>query len=157
MGSGLKYRLPYFPERDYTFHAWVCPEGLATDRLHQIVSAWSTGMDDPLRVVLHGDELFARIEAGTFFSTEGVRVENGEWIHVAAVKDGPKLSLYVNGELREVVDVPEWCATGATNIAIGANPNYTGANESFVGRIDEFAFHGEALTADEVAALYSGR
>jgi hypothetical protein len=114
-------------------------------------------MDDPLRVVLHGDELFARIEAGTFFSTEGVRVENGEWIHVAAVKDGPKLSLYVNGELREVVDVPEWCATGATNIAIGANPNYTGANESFVGRIDEFAFHGEALTADEVAALYSGR
>jgi len=153
MGSGLKYRLPYFPERDYTFQAWVCPEGLPTDRLHQIVSAWSTGMDDPLRVVIHGEELFARIEAGTFFSTEGVRVENGEWVHVTAVKDGPKLSLYVNGELRGAVEVPEWCATGATNIAIGANPNYTGANESFVGRIDEFAFHAEALTPEGIAGI----
>jgi hypothetical protein len=152
--SGIKYLLPYFPERDFTFYAWACPEALPTDRLYQIFSAWCAGMDDPLRVVIHGTELFARIEARAAYSTPGVPLENGKWIHVAAVKDGPKLSLYVNGELRGSVDVPEWCATGARDFAIGANPNYSGINECFVGRIDDFGFHAQALTADEIATIF---
>jgi len=151
--SGIKYALPYFPERDFAFYAWVCPEGLPTDRLHQVFSAWCAGMDDPLRVVIHGTELFARIEARAAYSTPGVPVENGKWVHVAAVKDGPKLFLYVNGELRGSVDVPEWCATGARDFAIGANPNYTGANECFAGRLDDFGFHAQALTADEILGV----
>jgi len=152
--SDLRYRLPYFPERDVTFHAWVCPEGLPTDRLYQIFSAWAAGMDDPLRVVIHGRELFARIEARAAYSTPGMPVENGTWVHVAAVKEGPNLSLYVNGEPRGTVEVPEWCATAAVDFALGANPHYTGANECFVGRIDDFGFHAQALTAEEIGAMY---
>ncbi len=155
-GSGLRYRLPYFPERDFTFHAWVCPEGLPTDRLYQIFSAWAAGMDDPLRVVIHGRELSARIEARAAYSTPGAPVENGQWVHVAAVKEGPKLSLYVNGKLHGTVAVPGWCATAALDFALGANPHYTGANECFVGRIDDFGFHAQALTAEEIAAMYRG-
>ncbi|MGQ9730840.1 MAG: beta-L-arabinofuranosidase domain-containing protein [Candidatus Zipacnadales bacterium] len=152
-GCALKYRLPYFPERDYTFHAWIRPEGLPADRLHQVFSAWAMGMDDPLRIVIQGNELFARIEASVGYSTAPVPVENDRWYHVAAVKEGAKLSLYVDGKLREKVDVPEWIATSAMNVAVGANPNYRG-NECFCGRIDDFAFYARALTAEEIRSIY---
>ena len=92
----------------------------------------------------------SRIEAGKGYGTKGVRVENDRWIHVAAVKAGPVLSLYVNGEPRGSVAVPEHVASGALDFAIGANPHYTGANECLDGLVDDFAFHAQALTADEI-------
>ncbi len=152
---GVKYALPYFPERDCTFHAWVCPEGLPADRNQQVFSAWAAGMDDPLRVCLRGDQVLTRIEAGQSSDTEGVSVANGEWVHVAAVKEGPQLRLYVNGELRSEVGCLEWSTTAALNVAVGANPNYHG-NECFIGRIDDFGFHAEALSSDEIAAIFRG-
>jgi hypothetical protein len=152
-GCAIKYRLPYFPEDHFTFYAWVYPEGLPTDRLHQVFSAWATGMDDPLRVVFDGPALFARIEARGVYGTAGVPAENGRWIHVATVKEGPRLSLYVDGELKQTADAPEWVFSAATDFALGANPHY-GGNECFVGRIDDFAFHAQAFTAEEIAAVY---
>ena len=152
---GVKYVLPYFPERDCTVHAWICPEGLPTERNQQIFSAWAAGMDDPLRLCLRGDGVFARIEAGGAYDTEQVVLANGEWVHVAAVKDGPKLRLYINGERVSEVDCPEWSTTAAMNVAVGTNPNYTG-NECFIGRIDDFAFHAEALTDEEIAESARG-
>jgi hypothetical protein len=149
----IVYRLASFPERDYTFAAWVCPRGLPTDRAEQVFSAWCAGMDDPLRVVFQGAKVWARIEAGQGYGTEGAAAENGVWIHVAAVKRGPRLELYVNGELRGGADVPEYIFSQARDFAIGANPHY-GGNECLVGCVDAFAFHGEALSAAEIATLY---
>ncbi len=150
-GCGITYGLALFPERDFTFLAWVCPAGLPADRLQQVFSAWCAGMDDPLRVAVQGDKLFARIEAHHAYGTAGVPIENGKWIHVAAVKRGPRLELYVGGELRAHVEVPEYVFSQARDFAIGANPHYSG-NECFAGAIDAFAFHGEALAPAEIAA-----
>ena len=61
--------------------------------------------------------------------------------------------LYVDGELRREANAPQWSTTNAMNIALGANPNFSG-NECFIGRIDDFAFYAEALTADDVASLF---
>lgn len=153
-GQGaIKYRLASFPGRDYTFTAWVCPEGLPTNRLHQVFSAWATGGDDPLRVVFEGDSLFARIEGMGFHSTQGVPAKNGEWIHVGVVKQGPQLRLYVNGELRQTASVPEEVFSSAADFALGANPHY-GGNECFVGRMDDFAFYAEAFTSEEIAQVF---
>jgi DUF1680 family protein len=150
--SMVRYRLPYFPEQDYTFTAWICPEGLPNSGLYQIFSAWCAGMDDPLRVCIQGAELFARIEARGFFSTPGVALQNGEWVHVAAVKQGAELRLYVNGEQKGTAAVPEWNTTAALDFAIGANPHWTGGNETFQGRIADIAFYAEALTAEQLMA-----
>jgi hypothetical protein len=147
----VRYRLPWFPERDYTFMAWACPEDLPNSGLYQILSAWCAGMDDPLRVCIQGAELFARIEARGAFSTAGTPLQNNEWVHVAAVKEGTELRLYMNGELRGTAVVPEWNTTAAVDLAIGANPHFSG-NETFRGRIADFAFYAEALTAQQVAA-----
>jgi subtilase family serine protease len=110
-------------------------------------------MDDPVRVCIQGSDLFARVEAQGAYSTEGVPLKDGEWMHVAAVKEGTELRLYLNGELKKTAAVPEWNVTAAVDFAIGANPHWTGGNETFRGRIDEFALYAQAFTADEIAAL----
>jgi len=150
---GVTYRTGAFPERDYTFHAWVCPKGLPTERLQQVFSAWAAGMDDPLRVVFQGHEIFARIEAQKGYATDGVRAENGKWIHVAAVKEGPKLTLYVDGEPRAAAGIPEQVFSAAQDFAIGANPHYSG-NECLIGAVDDFGFHARALTAQQIAEIH---
>lgn len=155
--SKLRYAAPFFPERDYSFCAWVCPEGLPTSGIQQVFSAWCRGMDDPLRVTFDGDSLFARIEAGSAYGTKGVPLKNGEWVHVAAVKEGRTLALYVNGKAAHSTEVPEQVYSASTEIGIGFNPLYSGG-EHFVGKIDDFAFYARALSADEIGKTYeSGR
>ena len=151
--SKITYRLPYFPDETYSACVWVCPEGFTTDRIQEIVSAWAAPMDDPLRIVLQADEVFARIEAHGAYSTAGVKLEQGKWVHVAAVKDAARLLLYVNGELRQSATVPTLVASAAQNIGVGANPNY-GGNERLVGKLSEFAFFARALTPEQVASIY---
>ncbi len=154
-GSMLVYALPFFPEESYTFLAWVCPEDPTTDRLQQLVSCWAAGMDDPLRICFSGGALFARIEAGGAFGTEGVPVVAGEWIHVAAVKEGPELRLFVNGTRARTCTAP-WALSSATRrLAIGGNPAYTGANECLRGRVSDVALYARAFTDEEVAAVYA--
>ncbi|MCP4642020.1 MAG: hypothetical protein GY851_16375 [bacterium] len=149
--STLRYRLPFLPEDDYTFLAWVCPDGLPVSGIQQVFSAWHAGMDDPLRVTLAEDKVHARMEAGSGFGTKGVQLQNGQWTHVAAVKQGSSLTLYVDGKAADMVAVPERVGTRSEAIGIGYNPRHTNG-ERFVGRIDDFAFYARALTPDEVAA-----
>ncbi len=156
-GDGmLRYRVPYFPEEDYTFAAWVCPTAAPAKRIAQVFSAWSRGMDDPLRVTLDGGKLHARIEAGTGVGTKGAPVKLGEWVHVAAVKRGATLTLYISGKAFDTTAAPAALRTTAVDFALGANPHFTG-DEHFIGRIDEFALYARALTADQIAALLAGK
>lgn len=148
-GSRLRYSLPFFPETDYTFMAWICPAALPVPNIQQVFSAWCRGMDDPLRVTVDGDEVSARMESGGGWRTPGVRLEAGRWVHVAAVKQGGALTLYVGGVARGSVPVPARISTLCTEIGIGFNPLYTGG-EHFTGAIDDFSFVARALGADEV-------
>lgn len=150
-GSRLTYRIPYFPEGDCTVLLWACPEALPTDRLQELFSAWAAGMDDPLRVVISGQEVSARIEAGGAHGTPGVSLGNGRWYALAAVKQGDQLRLYVDGQLRQTASVPANVFSSARNVGLGCNPNYSG-NERFVGRLAGFALYARALSPAELAA-----
>jgi DUF1680 family protein len=147
--SKLRYELPFFPERDYTFIGWACPESLPSGG-GQVFSAWCRGSDDPLRVIVAGHEVFARIEAGAAYSTPGVYVEQGKWVHLAAVKQGATLTLYVNGKAAQTTAVQEYVRSMSTQIGIGFNPLI--GSEHFIGRIADVAFYARALTADEIKA-----
>ncbi len=149
--SKLTYRIPFFPEEDYTALAWVCPEGLPTERLQQVFSAWAAGLDDPLRIVLQGHEVFARIEAQKSYTTAGVPLENGRWYALAAVKQGEQLRLYVDGQLCQTVKAPARVFSAAQNVGLGCNPNYSG-NERLLGRLAGFALYARALSQAEVVA-----
>lgn len=154
-GSKLRYALPFFPPEACTFAAWVCPEGLPAQGLQQLFSAWCRPSDDPLRVTIDGGSLFARMEAPGGGSTAGVPLVAGEWIHVAAVKGGATVTLYVNGESKQSAAAPREVNTLSAEIGIGFNPLYAGG-EHFIGRMDDFAFYGRALSAEEIRALSSG-
>ncbi len=153
-GDGkLRYAAPVFPVEEYTFLAWICAEDPGTDRLAQVFSAWAKPGDDPLRVVVEKGRLFARIEGGPGAGTGGVPVTYGAWTHVAVVKSGFALALYVNGERRQEVNAPIYWYTAARDFALGANPHYSG-NEYFVGALDDFAWYARVSSAEEITAIY---
>src|SRR5262249_17928406 len=111
----VRYAIPYFPERDWTVIVRVSVRALPEGRIGQVFSAWAGPMDDPLRITVDGGRLFARIEAGRGFSTDAVPFRPGEWLHVAAVKSGAKLTLCLNGEERASAAVPEEVYSEAGN------------------------------------------
>ncbi|MBI2422266.1 MAG: glycoside hydrolase family 127 protein [Candidatus Hydrogenedentes bacterium] len=154
-GSKLRYVLPYFPGQACTFTAWVWPDAVPVGGMQQLCSAWATGGDEPLRVCVQGKEVFARVEGGGFHGTPGTAIPEGAWFHVAAVRADGTLTLYVNGAPVQSTGVPTPIRTVSERIGIGFNPLFSG-NETFKGRIDDFAFYARALSAEEIATLARG-
>jgi len=110
-------------------------------------------MDDPLRLVVHKGKLHARIEAGQFYGTEGFPVRPGRWFHVAAIKKGPKLTLYVNGKAHASARAPETLRTLAEDFAIGGNPHFSGP-EYLPARLADLRFYAKALTPEELVRIF---
>ncbi len=148
----LVYQLREFPVDQYTCSIW-CQAASDSVRLGQVFSAWSRGMDDPLRICIQGGQLTARIEAGQVYSTHGVAVEPGRWMHICAVKQRDQLSLYVNGQKISTVSVPTAYPSAARDLALGGNPHYTGSSEHLACRLAQFTFWARALDEREILKL----
>jgi len=148
----ITYALTEFPDRDFTVALCVCVTALPKTQYGQVFSAWCKGMDDPLRLVVHGGKLHARIEAGQFFGTEGWPVEVGKWTHVAAVREGAKLTLYINGATHSTAKVPESVVSSAEDFALGGNPHFAGP-EFLPCRLADLRFYAGAWPSEEVSSL----
>lgn len=153
----LVYDIGIFPARDYTFSAWIAPDNLAANDAgwHHVFSAWAQGSDDPLRVSVQNRRLVVNIEqhAGGAHCP-GPELTEGEWIHVAAVKERNRLRFYVNGALAHETSVPGELKTSATRIGLGCNPNF-GELEGYQGAIAEVRFYAAALTDAAIKRLAS--
>jgi hypothetical protein len=147
--GGLVYALRAFPGRDFTLSLWMAYDR-KEDRLGQVVSAWDHGMDDPLRLSVAGGKLSARIEAGANYATDGIALEPATWHHVAVVKTGPRLVLYLDGKPAARMPVPEEIHSAARDFALGANPHFTGVSEHLACRVARMAFYARALTDQEI-------
>jgi hyaluronoglucosaminidase len=139
---------------DYTATCWFYLESYPKEHYEQVLSAWCPG-EDPLRITIEGEELFARIEGFGTGGTPRVRVELGRWVHAAAVKEGAQLTLYVDGVSVGSTAAPAEVLSRSTEIAIGANPLYTG-HEYLRGRVDDLHFYARALSAEEVQSAFAG-
>jgi hypothetical protein len=148
----LRYAIEEFPEEDYSVTVRVRFSELPRNRLGQVFSAWCAPMDDPLRICVEKGKLFARIESGQGYSTPGAVVEPGRWYHVAAVKSGSQLTLFVEGKAVGSATVPLFVTTRAQDVALGGNPHYSG-NECLAARFADFAFYARALSVHEVGEL----
>jgi hypothetical protein len=151
--SAIKFKLLAFPGRDATFHCWVYPETLAAPGLQQVFSSWAHYADDPLRVVIENGAIQARIEAGTYYATPPVKLREREWVHVAAVKQGAKLTLYLNGKPAGAANVPEQIYSNTSLAALGTNPDPQ-FREGFNGRLSEAALYAHAFSPEEIRAIY---
>lgn len=148
----LVYALPDELGDDYSVAVWVRVLAMPEGRLGQIFSAWAGPMDDPLRLTVQNGKLYARLEAGQGYSTEGVPIQTGRWYHVAAVKAGPRLTLYLDGQPQHTVAVPERILTRAQVCALGGNPKYSG-NEFLAVQLAGFALAARAWSAAEASKL----
>lgn len=122
----VAYRFEEFPGESFTLSVDVCIDALPEGRIGQVFSAWAVPMDDPIRICISDGKVAARIESGNGFATPGVPVTVGKWMTLAVVKDGPRLTLYVDGAPGETVTVPGQLYTSSTEAALGSNPKYVG-------------------------------
>ncbi|MCR4412620.1 MAG: glycoside hydrolase family 127 protein [Thermoguttaceae bacterium] len=152
----LVYALRAFPSYEYTVALWFAHEH-KEDRLGQVYSAWDHAMDDPLRLCVVGGKLFARVEAGGGYSTEGVPVAPGDWHHVAAVKSGTQLTLYLDGKRAAAMTLPMEVCSSSRAFALGGNPLYTGQSEHLPCRVARLVVSCRAMSAEEVARLFSAQ
>jgi len=91
--AGLRYELPFFPERDYTFYAWVYPESLPVGSIQQIFSGWCQGMDDPLRVTLRDNGVCAGIDSGSGLRNAGCTLDQCDMGACGGVQGGACLAV----------------------------------------------------------------
>jgi DUF1680 family protein len=145
----ITYAMDEFPEADYSVVVWVRLQAEPEGRLGQVFSAWARGMDDPLRVCVERGKVYARIEAGQGYSTPGLPITTGAWHHLAAIKEGSTLALYLDGQAAGRAAVPAWMTTATREVALGGNPRFEG-NEYLAMEAAEFRFLGRALSVEEI-------
>jgi uncharacterized protein len=148
----MVYTIPAWPEEDFAVSVRVRISAFPEKRIGQVFSAWSAGMDDPLRLVIEGGKLFARIEAGNGFSTPGAPIESNRWYVVVAVREAGKLTLYLEGKAVGSCQVPAFNNTQAQDCALGGNPHFSGS-EFLSARFADFCLWARALSPEEVQAL----
>ena len=150
--SLIRYSIPTFPQQDYTASIWIKLHG-RQDSLGQVLSAWCAPGDDPLRICVQGQKLFARIEGGQGAGTDGVAIASEQWFHAAAVKRGGELRLYVDGSERSRAPAPRELRSAAEEIGVGGNPRYTGGPEFLAADVCDLRVWNRALGEDEIREL----
>ncbi len=100
----------------------------------------------------HSNELHFRVST-TASSNEGSNsstpIEVGQWTHVAYVKEGNTLKLYLNGQL-DAMDVLQGDTVSNDGpIYLGNSPWYNAVDT----QLDDFRIYNQAISSDEVRVL----
>jgi hypothetical protein len=102
--------------------------------------------DQGMPFFLYHDGSYRVTSSSTQYST-------GEWIHVAATRDGASTAIYINGiiEAQNTLTTNSFSATSTADI--GRQTEALGRH--FHGAIDELAIWSRALSSNEVYQVYS--
>jgi Concanavalin A-like lectin/glucanases superfamily len=87
---------------------------------------------------------------------EGVGVNDGEWHHIAVVKNDEEVLIYVDGEEAGGDVYEDWSSDEGTVVTIGAAWEEEGSDwpGTFQGLMDDVTFYDSALSAEEIAAIF---
>lgn len=158
-GGRIKANLDKLPDT-YTVELWFC-NYLPTDARSVTGYLFSRGPDgdrdatgDHLGLggthVAQGMLLFYNGDALKDTLDGGTRIEPKTWHHVAMVRDGERVTVYLDGsatqEIRGTARTAGADRTGQVFIG-GRNDRFS----NFEGRLDEVAVYARALSADEIA------
>ncbi|MFH1724060.1 MAG: LamG-like jellyroll fold domain-containing protein [Elusimicrobiota bacterium] len=143
----------------FSLEAWINPRGYAGDYraiFSKIgwthISSWSYH----LRVNPDGGlRAYVVNENGTSFALNSPpgSVRRDAWQHVAAVYDGAKLRIYIDGA--EAASRDAYGRLRHNDYPLSIGRWYSGDPSPFIGLIDEAAVYDRALSADEVAAHHA--
>ncbi len=154
-------RLPATLDR-FTLAMWInvtrYPDestGQFDDNWPMSLASFVDGKEDPSGVLrLREKKLqFAYLTPDGWKSAYGKQVlPEGQWFHVALVFDGSKLSFWINGKLDNDADLAGPMQRGSA-LQIGR----WGQKRPFLGRIDDLLLFDRALSASELAGLFSNQ
>ena len=128
---------------DYTYECWIYPTGIgnnSTDQWHAFLSRWQGGNYCFILELNRdsGNLLFAWGDGNNYQGQQQASniFSNDQWYHVALVRNGTNAKVYVNGESKLNVTVPDASQNNTLPLCIGSQGDgYTGYN--FVGRIHD--------------------
>lgn len=126
---------------NFTVEAWVRRTAAGRDAIFTKYSAPTAGI---LFDVGPADELRLILGAGSYItcSSGATTVPIGSWAHVAGVRNGGGLAVYINGTQVGTSAITGTVANSAGAVYLGRDPLDT--TRDFGGHIDEFRFSNSA-------------
>ncbi|MEI7595781.1 MAG: LamG-like jellyroll fold domain-containing protein [Bacteroidota bacterium] len=141
---------PAYDNNNFTIEAWIKTTTMAAER--EIVGWGKSGSNDVVEFRVNNNKLQFGIDYGGWsVATSTSDVNTGNWTHVAAVKDGTTVKLYVNGKLDATESVT---GTPVVDIMEIGNLFYNSGQRSyyFPGDIDEVRIWNSVRTQVQIAA-----
>lgn len=150
--------------RDFSLSLWIRPEDTGSGLWRAVVFRGTeagppAGFRRTPGIWLHptDNRVHFRISTAANLNEGGnsaAQLRVGAWTHLAYVKNGRRVRLYLNGQLdQEVVLASADIQTSLDPIYLGANPHHVG----FVGALAEFRVYACALGDDEIRRLAQDR
>lgn len=153
----------HFEDKDFTWMAWINIDAFVADASAGILTKrnlvagngsptllWKVDKDTRALALDIRDD-----DAGNGINTVVAKtpLEEGEWYHVALVKDDKDLSFYLNGQLDDTINHDRPGNLSSTEpLYIGIHHYGTTWNSSLQGTIDEVAIFSAALSGADVRA-----
>ncbi len=147
--SSLTYQLPQFPLTNCTLSFWLQPLDWNLDKPSIVCCANATPSDDPLRILIDRNKLWAEFCAGDVQRFGAIPVEAGKWMHLALVKQTGTLALYVNGQLRGTCMTPSAIYSDADHFSLGSQ----GGTNYFHGRFSDLRLIDRAISPSDVRRM----
>lgn len=148
----LFYAFAGVPATEYSLSFWMKPLKLPEGE-NFVCDTWHQPWDSPLAVVFENGQLRARIVVGRQFATGGIVLSVGRWHHIAVVRSGEALALYLDGVLRGSARVPGSVSSSSGVFCLGGAPS--GDPRCVQARFAALSMIDQAMSAKEVADLFN--
>ena len=132
-----------------TWSGWIKPNGAAG---WQVIFGMEDGGWDRFLIIENGGLNLSMGHTNGRWNT-GVSINPGSWQHVVAIYDNGSMRFYFNGT-EYTTNQNEGNHSSSGMFTIGGNQSHSPHNY-YRGQIDEVAVWNEALSANEISALYN--
>lgn len=140
-----------FASGDFTIDFWVYPENLSSYDSNTPITPFS-GAYRSLTVTMYTDRVglsVTSVNSGWSYEniSDPVILNNGTWNHIAIVRSGSKIYLFLNGVKKIEINYGTGNIANPTPFSLGNNANN---NYKLTGYIDEFRYiKGSAVWTDD--------
>ncbi len=159
-GSFVTVASPNLPTGDFTYSGWVNLKNNDTETLFNSSNGSAT---NELSINITTTKV-ATYTDGTLRVTSTNAVSTNTWTHIAVVRSGSSgsnIKIYINGSQDPTAGSDSGAALnfGSCRLMIGATDasscSGTTTSANLGGRMDEFKIYNQALTANQIKALYN--
>ncbi|MBP2000664.1 hypothetical protein J2Z69_001695 [Paenibacillus shirakamiensis] len=135
---------------DFTITGWVKLGAGAGSSQIIVQQEGSSG-----RSLLYRDTASGKL--GTYLGNAALlssaTIPTGAWTHIALIKKGTTISLYINGQ--PDASASRTAESESSGFRLGSHKSPTSSNVNFRGGLDEFRIYGSALSSTQIVKLYN--